>query len=94
MLIDVVNVTPFSTPTYKKDIELSNIKFKQNDYVNSNNSGNPNLIKLDLTNKPYNKYKNPVLTLIPQIINNITLTSYNFTSIGESFKVSFLLKKK
>ena len=40
------------------------------------------------------KYKNPVLTLIPQIINNITLTSYNFTSIGESFKVSFLLKKK
>jgi len=94
LLIDVVNVTPFSTPTYKKDIELSNIKFKQNDYVNSNNSGYPNLITLDLTNKPYNKYKNPVLTLIPQIINNITLTSYNFTSIGESFKVSFLLKKK
>ena len=94
LIIDVKSTTYYNTPVYKKDIELSNIKFKQNDYVNSNNSGYPNLITLDLTNKPYNKYKNPVLTLIPQIINNITLTSYNFTSIGESFKVSFLLKKK
>ena len=94
LIIDVNDVSPFNTPNYKKEIELSNLKFKNNDYFNTNNKGNPNVITMDLTNKPYDKYKNPVMTLIPQLINDITLTSYNTTSIGESFKVAFLMKKK
>ena len=94
LIIDVISTTPFNTPTFKKDLTLSGVKFKNNTYCNSNKSSEPNIISIDLVNKGYDKYNNKQITLIPQVINNLTLTSYNATSVGEDFFISFYLIKK
>lgn len=94
LIIDVNDVSPFSTPSLKKEVTLSGVKFKNNTYSNSDKSSDPNTLSIDIVNKGVDKYSNNQITLIPQVINNLTLTSYANTGVNESFFISFILNKK
>ena len=92
LILDIVDVTPVQPDGFKADIVLTGVKYKQDSYYNTDNSGDIGLISLDLINNSINNYKSN-LTLIPQIISSLTIHTKHNSQLGETFKVAFLLKK-
>ena len=93
LILDIVDVTSVSSNGKKYNIKVDNLKFTNNYYNNSDNIGEPNLINFDIINHGIYNNKN-ILTLCPQIINNISLLVDGSITPDENFKLSLLLKKK
>lgn len=94
--IEILTVETYNTLN-KINIKLDNVKYINTLYYNNDNTFIPSLLDINFKEKSI-KYNNPIITLPPQIINNLKLIFKNDTggglANGDLLSLCLIIKKK
>ena len=94
--IEILTVETYNTLN-KINIKLDNVKYINTLYYNNDNTFIPSLLDINFKEKSI-KYNNPIITLPPQIINNLKLIFKNDTGSGlangDLLSLCLIIKKK